>query len=943
MKKILTLIIYPIFLMFFSIAVLAQVNPTKLQVHYYRYDESYNNFHVHIWEKEPFDSPGVDIKFDKTDDWGSYLEIDLTETLIGATKIGVIIKDNAGWEPDVTYREPGGDRFFNLRDVEVKNGVAHVYFVEGDLNIGLSDSDLNSGKPNKGDRVRSASFISTSDIKVSLTNIGESYEILSNNIVINTGEITAKNFNVTIGEIDLRNSYEIKVKFNDNLTYTSPISIEQLYDTDTFIDNYTYNGTLGVIINSDETIFRIWAPTSQGVTLNLYKQGHPNFDNLGNKSDELLPFETHELNAIENGAWEISLPKNLHNTYYTFTVDQGSLKNEVVDPYAYSTGANGLRGLIVDFEKINPNNWIYNKRPQTIKNLTDYIVYELHVRDLTSHESWNGNEDYRGKFMGLTQSGTTYTNNLGTTVTTGLDHLVELGINAVQFLPIFDFGYVDETRANDPSYTEIFNWGYMPSNFNTLEGSYSTNPFDGLSRIKEFKNAVLSLHNNNIRVIMDVVYNHTGESESSNFNKILPGYYHRLTENGGFSNGSGTGNETSSERPMMRKFIVDSIEFWTKEYNLSGFRFDLMGLHDIETMNAIRELVDEIDETIVLYGEPWTGGTSTLDSNLAADKGNVINMNNIGAFNDTFRDSVKGRIDTQEHGFIQGNFSNSVINNVKYGIVGGINHSGLNNSTEIWHSNPNKTINYVSAHDNLTLRDQLAYSGITNDRTLQRMQQQANSIVLTSQGISFIHAGADFMRSKPKDETSDENEILGGFDKNTYNRSDQVNQLRWDKKAEFANVFNYYKGMIAINKTYPHFRMTNSDDIRNNLQFIEVGNGGIGYKITKDDIIVVVIHMSNTNNGSTDIYLNDDIEYTILSNAIETDITGLSTVTNRVRVPDNTSMILVSKVLEMPTYPDFNDSSSNSLIIITLIGVGILIVLGTSFILIRKKRSKLTN
>ena len=260
----------------------------------------------------------------------------------------------------------------------------------------------------------------------------------------------------------------------------------------------------------------------------------------------------------------------------------------MTDPYAYTTGANGLRGMIVDFDALNPVGWEYGKRPDTIKNLTDYIIYELHVRDLTTHQSWNGNDSYRGKFLGLTQKGTTYSKD-GVTVSTGLDHIVELGVNAVQLLPIFDFGYVSEVEAfQNPNYAKIFNWGYMPYHFNTLEGSYATNPFDGRTRIEEFKRVIDAFHKENVRVIMDVVYNHTGESETSNFHRIIPGYYHRLSAEGGFSNGSGTGNETASERAMVQKFMIDSILFWVHEYNLSGFRFDLMALHDVATMNLIK-------------------------------------------------------------------------------------------------------------------------------------------------------------------------------------------------------------------------------------------------------------------------------------------------------------------------------------------------------------------
>ncbi len=310
----------------------------------------------------------------------------------------------------------------------------------------------------------------------------------------------------------------------------------------------------------------------------------------------------------------------------------------------------------------------------------------------------------------------------------------------------------------------------MPYHFNTLEGSYATNPFDGATRINEFKEVVMALHEKDIRVIMDVVYNHTGESATSNFHKIVPGYYHRLTQEGGFSNGSGTGNETASERAMMRKFMVDSVEFWATEYNLSGFRFDLMALHDYETMNEIQSMLSEIDPTIVVYGEPWNGGSTPLSSSIDAGKSNIQNMNLVGAFNDITRDAVKGSVFiANESGWVQGNVSAYNYDGIKYGIVGGIDYPGIN-QFEAWHLNPNQTINYVSAHDNNTLYDKLKLTRVSSS-LIDSIQIQSNAIILTSQGIPFLHAGVEIMRSKPNG--------TGGYDHNSYESPDSVNQLRW--------------------------------------------------------------------------------------------------------------------------------------------------------------------
>ncbi|HKM29614.1 MAG TPA: type I pullulanase, partial [Bacilli bacterium] len=471
---------------------------------------------------------------------------------------------------------------------------------------------------------------------------------------------------------------------------------------------------------------------------------------------------------------------------------------------------------------INPQGFAYNTRANNINAATDAIIYELHVRDLTSHSSWDGPEEYRGKFLGLTVAGTTYEG-----ATTGLDHIKELGVTHVQLLPIFDFGVIDEANQKND-----FNWGYMPINFNVPEGSYSTDPFDGINRVVELKKTTTVLNNNNLGVIMDVVYNHTGKSADSNFDLIIPGYYFRMNEDGSFSNGSGTGNETASERYMMQKFMVDSVLFWATEYNLSGFRFDLMALHDTETMNIIASKLKGIDKNILIFGEPWNGGANLLDEAIAAGKVNLVDMPDVGAFNDEIRDGIKGSVfGAADKGFIQGNTKPDIINKMKYGVVGGIEHPGVTTKglsyDMYWHTSPTKTINYVSAHDNNTLYDKIILSTTTKQRDLRDdMQKQANAIVLTSQGIVFLHAGVEFLRSKPK--------VGGGYDENSYESPDSANQLRWDLKVKKDNLacFEYYKGLIALRKAHPAFRMTSATEVVKNLTFLyEDQSGLLAYKI----------------------------------------------------------------------------------------------------------------
>ncbi|MFP4177987.1 MAG: type I pullulanase [Acholeplasmataceae bacterium] len=904
MKKILFSMMLGFTLIGLNITSEASELPTSLVIHYYRYDGDYTDFNFWMWESEPESLGGIQHDFDveNVDEYGVYHVVDLEEYYPDATEVGIIIKQGSGWEG---YREVGGDRFIDLTEVEVKGGVAHAYFVEQDPDIGLSDSDLEANIPDYRDRILTAVFATDMDVEATLTAIPElGYEIHEDGeSILSVPESSSRTIDVSLEDVDIAKNYTLVVHFNADRTDEKTISLQNLYDTNEFEELYTYDGTLGVSFEDEFTVFRLWAPLSESVSLNLYHQGHPDYDDEGNEASEETPYETHMLYPIENGAWEVRLTGDYLSDYYTFTVTNNGVAEEVTDPYAYSTGANGQRAMIVDFEETDPEGWTENDRPDTIRSLTDYIVYELHVRDLTSHESWQGTENYRGKFMGLTEKGTTYRSD-DATVTTGLDHIAELGVNAVQLLPIFDFGYVDEIEAfQDPNYANIFNWGYMPYHFNTLEGSYATNPFDGEVRIEEFKQAVKALHDYDIRVIMDVVYNHTGESETSNFHKIVPGYYHRLTETGGFSNGSGTGNETASERSMMRKFMLDSVEFLATEYNLSGFRFDLMALHDVETMSQIQSLLESIDPTIVVYGEPWMGGESPLDEGLRADKENLSDMTDVGAFNDVTRDALKGSVfEYGDPGWIQGEATFDTNNGIRYGIVGGIEHPDYS-GVDPWHLDPNRMVNYASAHDNHTLYDKFMLTGLSGSRNRNRvkaMQIQSNAVVLASQGISFLHAGVEFMRSKPLEE--------GGYDHNSYESPDSVNQLRWDRKARYVDVFEYYKDLIQIRRSFDHFRMDDADSIRSRLSFLatDQNDQAIAYRIAGEDNgpELVVVHSGNPSGGLTHVELPAGKDYDMLTYAEASDPNGLEVISGDLYVPSNTSVILVERTEERITIAD---------------------------------------
>ncbi len=821
------LLIFLLLLTIIPVGLAAATSPvTTLKIHYYRYGDDYSaGWNIWVW---PFQANGAQVDFDESedvlvkDDWGVIATVDLTQTqFINITQIGVIFRRGAWADRDI-----GFDRYITV-PASAEDGILNVYFVEGDERMGYSPTDPNG--PDRSDKVKSAFFLKENEISYRLTTSlpATSLSLYEDGVLLSTTiTATANSGKITLAKsVDFSKKYELRANFSTGLK-TFDVTFDGIYDSEAFENAFTYEGNdLGAIVSSTGTSFRLWAPISQAVTLNIYDTGTPlAYEGSDTKS------ATYEMTKDINGTWKYQTSANLHGKYYTYSVTNDTKTIETIDPYAKSAGVNGIRGMVVDFLQVNPKDFKYDNRPNNITNATDAIIYELHVRDLTVHSSWNGPQEFRGKFLGLTVEGTSYEG-----VTTGFDHIKELGITHLQLLPFFDFGVVDESKLNDPAYQTkgIFNWGYMPLNFNVPEGSYSTDPFDGAKRVAELKQVSDALTKNNIGLIMDVVYNHTGLSADSNFNLIIPGYFHRLTSTGSFSNGSGTGNETASERSMVRKFIVDSTVFWATEYNISGFRFDLMALHDVETMNAVVTALKAIDENMLIYGEPWNGGETPLSENIAAGKVNLEDMPDVGAFNDEIRDGVKGSVFTaSEGGFIQGGTSPKIINRTKYGIVGGVAYPGLD-LTDIsyqtaWITSPEKAINYVSAHDNNTLYDKLRLSTTYQQRQyLDEMQKQANAIVLTSQGIPFLHAGVEFMRSKPL--------TPSGYDHNSYESPDSVNQLRWDLKAQTENlsVFNYYKGLITLRKAHPAFRMKEAADVIANVTFVyEDKPNIIAYKIS---------------------------------------------------------------------------------------------------------------
>ena len=544
-----------------------------------------------------------------------------------------------------------------------------------------------------------------------------------------------------------------------------------LYETKEFDRKYTCTEeNFGAFRSPEATVFKVWAPTAENVSLNLYKSGDPTADDK---------IKTAAMNRVDKGVWILRLDGDLDGVYYTYTADFGEFANEACDPYARAVGVNGVRAMVINLDGTNPDGWENDAAPDIIKNPTDAVIYELHIRDLSADAS-SGIKN-TGKFLGLTEKGTV--NSAG--IPTGLDHIADMGITHLQLTPVYDYATVDESKSDIPQY----NWGYDPLNYNVPEGSYSTDPYNGAVRIKEFKQTVQAVHDRGISVVMDVVYNHTYGLDYC-FNMLVPGYFHRPD-----SNGSGCGNDVASERPMVRKFIADSVVYWAKEYHIDGFRFDLVGLIDAETVCMIRRELDKINPSILLYGEGWDMPTLTVRKNtrLAIQK-NADYIGNFAMFNDTLRDAVKGSMfEPEQTGYINGNFK---MKKILSDCIAG--------KTE-WSSLPYQQINYISCHDNRTVWDEIAF--INPEESFERRLKKnllAAAIVFTSQGIPFMFAGEEFLRSKPNAD--------GTLNENSYNAPDSVNSIKWDdlSKADYRRVCDYYKGLIVFRKSHPAIRRMES-------------------------------------------------------------------------------------------------------------------------------------
>ena len=601
-----------------------------------------------------------------------------------------------------------------------------------------------------------------------------------------------------------------------------------------------------------ETKFQLFAPNdAKQITVRIYKEG------IGGKAIKSV-----KMQKAGNECWTATVKGDLMGKFYTFDIGKG----ECAGIFAKAVGVNGKRGAIINLANTNPEGWAQDKHP-VCKSPADLVIYEMHHRDFSIARK---DAKYPGKFMALTEPW-------------AINYLKSLGVNAIHILPSYDYGSIDETRLSDNKY----NWGYDPVNYNVPEGGYSTNPYKPEVRINEFKQMVQALHKAGIRVILDVVYNHTYDIEHSNFQRTYPDYFYRKTADGAYSNGSGCGNETASEKPMMRKFMIESVKYWINEYHIDGFRFDLMGVHDIQTMNEIRKAVDAIDPSLFIYGEGWSAGSCAIPNEQLGMKANIPQMPTIAAFSDEIRDALRGPFsDDTKPAFLAGLADNK--ESLKFGIVGAISHpqvdmTKVNYSKEPWAIEPTQMISYVSCHDDMCLVDRLKSSipGITTEELI-KLDMLAQTAVFTSQGVPFMLSGEELLRNKK------------GVH-NSFESPDSINLLNWDNLKQYPQVFNFYKNLIQLRKNHPAFRLGNADLVRKHLEFIDTPESTVAFRLKnyagRDDWRNIIVIL-NANKEPVEITIPDG-RYTVVCCDGNINENGLGTITGTKTVVDARSALII--------------------------------------------------
>lgn len=724
--------------------------------------------------------------------YGAKVVINVPESI---TQVGFIIRTGCSDPGGTSWGTATKDGTDSDRFVSLKERETVIYTKAGDAKSYLSDDGGLTLKEMKNIDIADLQDLTHIKYVLSTTaNITEADVSLKDgegkSVAIKSVKSNNANGVIETETLDLSKAYTLSIA-----GFEEPVAVVPLtyFSSAEFAEAYNYDGELGVKIADGKTSFFLWAPTAASVKLNLFAAGK------GGSAEKTV-----DMTRGEKGVWTYTENANLSGKYYTYTVSTSAGVQEAVDPYAVSAGVNGDRGMILDLDTTDPVGWTEEVFvPENFDHYTDAEIWEVHVRDFSNRISQS---KYKGKFLAFTETGLKENG-----IPVGVDHLKELGITHVHLLPSFDYATVDEEADTG------FNWGYDPKNYNVPEGSYSTDPTDGAVRVREFKQMVQALHEQGIGVVMDVVYNHTSGLDS-NFNRIVPYYYYRFNGDGTASNGSGCGNETASDRYMFSRFMVDSVTYWQEEYNVDGFRFDLMGLHDVATMQKIETAVHAKNPHALLYGEGWTGGTSTLPASNQSVLANLRKLNEsvggdsknhtdgVAMFSDVIRDAIKGSVfDINDVGFATGAKAGAS-QAIRFGVNGGVNDTafGTKNANGWQSYNPTNVVNYASAHDNNTLWDRICHVYGEEADTLQERlayNRLSAAIVQTSLGIPFMQAGEEMLRQKKNAD--------GSYNENSYNASDEVNNLRWEllsESSEQYKMMRYYQGLIALRKKFAVLR-----------------------------------------------------------------------------------------------------------------------------------------
>ena len=868
-----------------------------MKLHYNRADGDYSVLNsVWLW---PEGGEGSRYYFEEEDG-----EMVATMDVVpGTTTVGFIVS-NDNWDKDIDK-----DQFIDIS--EMVSGTVHIYVESGVEGYTKEYGD----DAVTGTKLKTAVYNGDGTITVTMTGaidgeLDSVFAVAGKEGAVAVSKVEdAGNFlyTVTMAE-ELDNSRSYTITYEETVY---DVRMPNIYSTAEFEEAYTYTGDdLGATYTPEKTIFRVWAPTAESMVVNLYEAGTPG------KDDKL---EEIEMTADVNGTWVAEKSGDLSGTYYTYSVTIDSVTQEACDPYARTTGVNGQRAMVIDLDATDPEGWDEDTNPHAGESINDAVIYELHIRDLSTDK--NSGIENVGKYLGLTETGTTTPSG----IPTGLDHIKLLGATHVHILPFYDFGSVNETYT----YEGLFNWGYDPVNYNVPEGSYSTDPYHGEVRVAEVKQMVQTLHENDISIVMDVVYNHVYSAGDFCFNKIVPGYFSRIKEDGSYSSGSGCGNDTASERAMVKKYIVDSVNYWADEYHIDGFRFDLVGLIDTETINEIVETVHETHPDVIFYGEGWTMDTSvTKEGYTLATQQNSEKTPGFAYFNDTIRDGLKGNVFNEgEVGYVSGalNMETKIIN------------CFMGNDT--WCSSPSQTINYASCHDNLTLYDRLLVSRPdASQEDIIRMNNLAASVYMLAEGVPFMQAGEEMLRSKPNGD--------GTYNSNSYSSGDEINSLKWgdlDDEAHMA-VYEYYRGLIAFRKAHAALRLTTAEDVAacvtsvegldSNVVAFDIA-GGVNGETAKEIFIIY-----NANPAATTVSLPDG-KWNVYINAEQAGTEVIETITSgEVSVSPISAMVLVR---ESGSAAASAGGSTGSPVKFIIIGAVAVIAIAAVIIFLNRKKKQTNN